>query len=63
MKDISLVYGIQKVSVSVMLYVNAKSMVRSLDGDTDFSNIKSGILQGYTLAPSLFEVCLDYVMK
>ena len=37
-------------------------MVHSPDGDTDFFDIFSGILQGATLAPYLFILCLDYVL-
>ena len=33
------------------------------DGDTKFINISGGVLQGDTLAPFLFIICLDYVLK
>ena len=46
-----------------MLYKNMKAMVRSPDGDTDFFNIVAGILQGDTLAPYLFILCLDYALR
>ena len=36
--------------------------IRSLDGDTDFFDIIAGVLQGDTLAPYLFIICLDYVL-
>ena len=46
----------------MMLYRNTKVKVRSLDGDTDYFNIVAGVLQGYTLDPYLFIICLDYVL-
>ena len=45
----------------MMLYKNMKVTVRSSDGDTDFINIVSCVLQGDKLAPYLFIICLDYV--
>ena len=38
-------------------------MVRSPDGDTPFFEITTGVLQGDTLSPFLFIICLDYVLK
>ena len=38
-------------------------MVRSPDGDTDFFNVVAGVLQGDTLAPFLFILTLDYVLR
>ena len=38
-------------------------MVRSPDGDTHFFDIRAGVLQGDTLAPLLFIICLDYVLQ
>ena len=38
-------------------------MVRSPDGDTAFFEITTGVLQGDTLAPFLFILCLDYILK
>ena len=46
-----------------MLYRNTKVKVCSLDGDTDYFNIVAGVLQGDTLAPYLFIICLDYVLR
>ena len=37
--------------------------VRSPDGDTEYFDIVTGILQGNTLAPYLFIICLDYVLR
>ena len=38
-------------------------MVRSPDGNTTFFYIKAGVLQGDTLAPYIFIICLDYVLR
>ena len=46
-----------------MLYRNTKVKVRSLDGDTDYFDIVAGVLQGDTLAPYLFIICVDYVLR
>ena len=45
-----------------MLYKNTKEMVGLTDGDTDYFNIVNGVLQGDTLAPYLFLLCLYYVL-
>ena len=37
--------------------------VRSPDGDTDHCDIVAGVLQGDTLAPYLFIIFLDYVLR
>ena len=37
--------------------------VRSPDGDTDYFDIVAGVIQGDTLAPYLFIICLDYVLR
>ena len=37
--------------------------VRSPDGDTEYFDIVAGVLQGDTLAPYLFIICLDYVFR
>ena len=39
-----------------------KVKVRSSDRDTDFFDIVTGVLQGDTLAPYLFIICLIYVL-
>ena len=44
----------------MILYRNTK--VRSLDGDTNFFHIVAGVIQGDTLAPYHFIICLDYVL-
>ena len=37
--------------------------VRSADGDTEDIDIVAGVLQGDTLAPYHFIICLDYVLR
>ena len=37
--------------------------VRPPDGDTAYFDIVAGVLQGDTLAPYLFIICLDYVLR
>ena len=38
-------------------------MIRSPDGDTEYFDINAGILHGDTLAPLLFIITLDYVLR
>ena len=61
MEQILLAYGLPKETVAaiMMLYRNTKVKVRSPDGDTDYLDIVAGVLQGDTLAPYLFIICLD----
>ena len=47
----------------MMLYRNIKVKVHSLGGDTDNFEIVVGVLQRDTLAPNLFIICLDYVLR
>ena len=65
MGQILLAYGIPKETVAAItiLYRNTKVKVRSPDGDTEYFDIVSGVLQGDTLAPYLFIICLDYVLR
>ena len=64
-EQILLAYGIPKETVAAItiLYRNTKVKVRSPDGDTDYFDIIAGVLQGDTLAPYLFIICLDYVLR
>ena len=61
MEQILLAYGLPKETATaiMMLYKDTKAMVRSPDGDTDFFDIATGVLQGDTLAPYIFIICLD----
>ena len=45
-----------------ILYDNTRARVISPDGETEYFDITTGILQGDTLAPYLFVIVLDYVM-
>ena len=65
MEHILLTYGLPKETVRaiMMLYKNTKVKVSSLDGDTDYFDIVAGVLQGDTLTPYLFIICLDYVLR
>ena len=65
MEPILLAYGIPKETVAAItiLYRNTKVKVRSPDGDTEYFDIVAGVLQGDTLAPYLFIICLDYVLR
>ena len=65
MEQILLAYGIPKETVAAItiLYRNTKVKVRSPDGDTEYFDIVAGVLQGHTLAPYLFIICLDYVLR
>ena len=65
MEQILLAYGIPKETGAAItiLYRNTKVKVRSPDGDTEYFDIVAGVLQGDTLAPYLFIICLDYVLR
>ena len=65
MEQILLAYGLPKETVAAItiLYRNTKVKVHSPDGDTEYFNIVAGVLQGDTLAPYLFIICLDYVLN
>ena len=65
MEKILLVYDLPKETVAaiMILYRNTKGKVRSPDGDTDYFDIVAWVLQGDTLAPYLFIICPDYVLR
>ena len=65
MEQILLAYGLPEETVAAItiLYWNTKVKVRSPDGDTEYFNIVAGVLQGDTLAPYLFIICLDNVLR
>ena len=58
-------YGLPKETVAAIMILNrnTKVKVRSPDGDTEYFDIVAGVLQGDTLAPYLFIICLDYVLR
>ena len=45
------------------MFDNTCAKVITSDGETDFFEIKAGVLQGDTLAPYLFAIVLDYVLR
>ena len=65
MEQILLAYGIPKETAAAItiLYRNTKVKVWSPDGDTEYFDIVAGVLQGDTLAPYLFIICLDYILR
>ena len=65
MEQILLAYGLPKETVATItiLYRNTKVKVRSPDGDTEYFDIVAGMPQGDKLAPYLFIICLDYVLR
>ena len=65
MEQILLAYSLPKETIAAItiLYRNSKVKVRSPDGDTEYFNIVTGVLQGDTLASHLFIICLDYVHR
>ena len=65
MEQILLPNGLPKETVTdiMMLYKNTKAVVHSPDGDTDPFDIVAGVLPGDTLAPYVFIICQDYVLR
>ena len=65
MEQILLAYGLPKETVAAMtiLFRSIKVTVRSPGGDTEYLDIVVGVLQRDTLAPYLFIICLDYVLR
>ena len=65
MEQILRAYGLPKETVAAItiLYRNTKVQVRSLDENTKYFDIVAWVLQGDTLAPYLFIICLDYVLR
>lgn len=58
-------YGIpdQLVQAIGKLYEGTRAKVLTPDGETEFFNILAGVLQGDTLAPYLFAIVIDYLMR
>ena len=63
MEQILLAYGLPKDTVTAIrrLYKNTYTVVHLPSSDSNFFDIIAGVLQGDTLAPYLFIICLDYV--
>ena len=49
--------------LSIYTYMYACVKVCSPDRDTEYFDIVAGVLQGDTLVPYLFIICLDYVLR
>ena len=58
-------YGIPSEIIDAIrvLYSNTRSSVLTHDGETEPFDVVSGILQGDTLAPFLFIIVIDYIMR
>ena len=56
-------YQKETVAAKMMLYRNTKVKARSLDGDTDYFDIVADVLQGDTLVPYFFIICLNHVFR
>ena len=65
MEQILLAYGVPKETVAAITILNwnTEVKVRSPEGDTEYFDIVAEVLQGDTLAPYLFIICLDYVLR
>ena len=64
MEQILEAYGIINVIIkAIIMYKNTRAFVRPPDGDTEFFDIIAGVLQGDTLAPYLFIIVLDYILR
>ena len=65
MFDILRAYGIPKKIIQAIscIYENTKAKVITPDGETEIFDILAGVLQGDTLAPFLFIIVLDCVMR
>ena len=62
MEQILLAYGLptKTVNAIMVIYKNTKVMFRPPDGDTDFFDIVTGVLEGDTLALYMLIICRDY---
>ena len=65
LEHILLAYGLPKETVAAIMILNRNIEVKvhSPDGGTEYFEIVAGILQGDTLAPYLFIICLYYVLR
>ena len=65
MEQILLAYDLPKETIAAIMifYRNSKVKVGSPDGDTEYFDIVAGVMQGNMLAPYLFIICLDYVLR
>ena len=65
MFEILSLYGIPEEIISAIkvLYTDTSSTILTSDGETPPFSINAGILQGDTLAPFLFIIVVDYVLR
>lgn len=65
MFEILELYGIPHCLIDAIkvLYTDTTATIITSDGETDPFNVLAGILQGDTLAPFLFIIVLDYVLR
>ena len=58
-------YGIPSIITNAiaLFYENTEARIITPDGETAFFKISKGVLQGDTLAPFLFIITLDYIMR
>ena len=65
MFEILKLYGIPDKIISAIkvLYTDTSSTILTPDRETPYFSIKAGILQGDTLAPFLFIIVVDYVLR
>ena len=65
MEQILLAYSLPKETIAaiMILYRNTKVKVRPPDRDTEYFDLVAGVLQEDMLAPYLFIICLDYVLR
>ena len=58
-------YGIPPKIVNAIrcIYTNPKSFVSTPDEDAEAFSVNTGVLQGDTLAPFLFIITIDYVLR
>ena len=65
MEQILLAYSLPKETIAAItiLYRNTKAKVCSPDADIEYFDIVTGLLQVDTLAPYLFIICLDFVLR
>ena len=65
MFEILKVYGIPNTIIPAIrvLYTDTSSTILTSEGETPPFKINSGILQGDTLAPFLFIIVVDYVIR
>ena len=58
-------HGVPRKIVNIMksMYEGSESCVRVSQGQTDFFSVDSGVRQGDSLSPLLFNIVLDFVMR